>query len=66
MSFALCPDEGFPRLWRFVDDGVLPANVVSTLDPAQNVQVIARNLFDRLPELERLSVLHTHRTLIYV
>ncbi len=66
MAYALCPDEGFPRVWRFVPQGVLPDGVLCTLDPVQNVQVIDKDLFDKLPEFpERHLVLRTQRSQMY-
>ena len=67
MSFALCPDDGLPRLWRFVEDETMTTdNVVSILDSDQNLLVINRTLFDKLGELERHIVLRTQHHLEYV
>ena len=61
MAYAICPDEGYPRVWRFVPTGVLPSGVLSTLDPAQNVQVIDKDLFDKLLQFpDQHLVLRTH------
>lgn len=66
MAYAICPDEGFPRVWRFVPQGVLPDGVLCTLDPVQNVQVIDRELYDRLPAFpEQHLVLRTHRAQMF-
>lgn len=65
MTFALCPENGYPRIWRYVDKDALPDNIVSTLDPVQNVQVIRRDLFDQLTDLEKLIVQHTRQRIVY-
>lgn len=61
MAFTLCPDDGLPRLWRFVAPGVLPPGVLCTLDKEQNLLIIDREAFDQLPELERHQILRTAR-----
>lgn len=67
MSFALCPDDGLPRLWRFVEDETMTTdNVVSILDSDQNLLVINRTLFDKLGEHEQHIVLRTQHHLEYV
>ena len=61
MSFAICPDEGYPRIWRYVDSSAMPyPDIVATLDRAQNVLVINKPVFDRLDELSQIRVLRTH------
>lgn len=57
-SFALNPDEGPPRLFRFVYD--LPDEVIATLDEKNNLLRINRPLFEQLSEHEQASVLRTH------
>jgi hypothetical protein len=67
MAFALCPDQGPPRLWRFVDDDVMTADrVVSILDSGQNILVINKPLYEQLGELNRHMLLRTQRHLEYV
>jgi hypothetical protein len=67
MGFALCPDEGPPRLWRFVDDDIMTAGgMVSMLIKSQNLLVINKPLFDRLGELNQHMVLRTHARIEYV
>lgn len=67
MSFALCPDDGLPRLWRFVEDETMTKDsVVSILDSGQNLLVINRTLFDKLGEHEQHIVLRTQHHLEYV
>lgn len=69
MAFALCPDNGPPRLWRFVDSslgwGVAGLPVVSILQRDENVLKIDRVAFEQLGELERHMVLRTHSTFVY-
>lgn len=60
MGFAICPDDGPPRLWRYVDDpDMTAAGMVTSLDQKQNILVINRPLFDSLGELEKVQVLRT-------
>lgn len=65
MPYALCPDDGPPRLWRFVNGGSLPNDVVSMLDKKQNLLLINKNLFDQLGELEKHEILRTHASIEY-
>lgn len=66
MAYALCPEEGLPRIWRFVPKGVLPNGVLCTLDPVQNVLVIDKDLYDNLvPFPDQHLVLRTHATKMY-
>jgi hypothetical protein len=67
MPYALCPDDGLPRLWRFVDDDIMTAaNMVSLLDKEKNLLIINRQLYERLSELNRHMVLRTHARCEYV
>jgi hypothetical protein len=66
MTFALCPDDGLPRLWRFVDDDTMTtAKLVALLDAKQNLLIINRPLFDQLGEMDRHQVLRTHSRCTY-
>ena len=65
MSFAICPDDGLPRLWRFVASGSLPEEVIATLDKAQNLLTIDRGLFEQLAPLEQHMLLRTHAPVNY-
>jgi hypothetical protein len=64
MAFSLCPDDGLPRLWRFVARGALPSGVLCKLDERINLLTIDKEAFDQLPELERHMVLRTQRQVI--
>ncbi len=68
MPFALCPDTGPPRLWRFVDDDImLAARLVAMLDEKSNLLIINRELFEQLPEFpDRHQVLRTHARCTFV
>ena len=68
MSFNLCPDDGPPRLWRFVDDDrtMTEGCIVSVLHKEENCLIINRALFDQLPELQRHMVLRTHNEREYI
>lgn len=59
MTFNLCPDDGYPRLWRFVAPGVLPVNMLCRLDREFNVLTIDKEAFDKLQPLEQHRVLRT-------
>lgn len=69
MSFALCPDNGPPRLWRFVDEslgwgaGGLP--IAAILHSDENILKIDRVCYEQLGELERHMLLRTHRRFVY-
>jgi hypothetical protein len=62
MSFAICPDNGPPRLWRFVGSGELGyvggAPIVAILLPG-NILKIDRELYEQLPWIEQHQLLRT-------
>lgn len=65
MDFAFCPDEGYPRLMRYVSSEAMPTpNTITTLDREQNVLVINKPIFDRLMELDRHRVLRTQKDIL--
>lgn len=59
MSFTLCPDDGYPRLWRFVAPGVLPDGVLCMLDKKLNILTINKEAYDTLQPLEQHRVLRS-------
>ncbi len=64
MAFTLCPDDGPPRLWRFVAAGELGfagggLPVVSVLLPG-NILMIDNELFHELTDMDRHMLLRTH------
>lgn len=59
MGFTLCPDDGYPRIWRFVASGVLPTGVLCTLDRERNILTIDREAFDKLTPADKHQVLRT-------
>lgn len=63
MTFAICPEGGYPRLFRFdiTDDRVL-----SELDEAQNLLRINKYLFDQLPEHLQHEVYKTHAKILTI
>jgi hypothetical protein len=69
MAFALCPDNGLPRLWRFVDQslgwgaGGLP--VVAILHREENILKIDRVALGQLGEMEQHMALRTHSRFVY-
>jgi hypothetical protein len=64
MSFALCPDGGPPRIWRYLPSGQLQPFVLSVLDSKHNILYIDEGLFHELPELDRHRVLRTHERIL--
>lgn len=67
MAFALCPDDGLPRLWRFVDDEAMTTDrVVSALDSKKNLLVINKPLYDQLLPMDQHILLRTQRRFEYV
>lgn len=65
MAFTLCPDDGPPRLWRFVEPGGLPPGVLASLDDGQNLLIIDKELFDRMCWLDQHRLLRTQRSTTY-
>lgn len=57
MVFAFNPDNGPPRVIRFVD--VLTDNVLAVLDKKQNVLVIVRRHYERLSWVQQHRLLRT-------
>lgn len=67
MKFAFTPDEGPPRLERYVEAGTLPGeNLVALFDPANNLLVINRDLFEKLQPTDKHRVLRTRKTSLSV
>jgi len=62
-DFAMCPRDGYPRLFRFnlVDD-----KIVSILDPETNLLRINRYFYDRLPEYLQHEVLKTKARMLTI
>lgn len=61
------PQNGPPRLFRYVDATVLPGyNTVSYLDKTNNLLLINRELFEQLPWYEKARIRNTSETLIEV
>lgn len=66
MGFALCPDNGPPRLWRFVDDDILTAGrIAAMLDAEQNLLIVNRPVFDTMTEQDQHITLRTHARFVY-
>ena len=64
MAFAICPDNGLPRLFRMVEAGKLPDGLICRLDRNQNILEIDRAKFEALLKIEQHVVLRTHRAFI--
>lgn len=66
-KFAFNPDDGPPRIIRYVEPGTLPGkDLLSIYDPTQNLLIINKELFERLSATDKSQVLRTHRTSITV
>ena len=67
MAFAFCPDDGLPRLMRYVEPGSLPGtDLLAVLDPKLNLLIINRALFELLSKEDQHRVLRTQKTSISV
>ena len=67
MAFAFTPDDGPPRLIRYVDRGTLPAaNLLAVYDKSQNLLIIDREHFERLDWAQKHITLRTHRPFLEV
>jgi hypothetical protein len=67
MAFAMNPDEGYARIFRYVEPGTLPSrNLLCVYDRSQNLLVIGKEKFAQLSDTERHLVLRTHRPFIEV
>lgn len=63
MDFALCPDNGPPRLIRF---GRIDGKTLSVIDAENNVLRIDLDFFGRLSHAEQEFVIRTRLPLISV
>lgn len=60
MNFQLVPDDGPPRIVRFVSSADMPnSNTVALLDQKTNVLRVARELYDQLSPEMQYSVIST-------
>ena len=60
MSFNLLPDGGPPRLLRFVDPSTFGTpSVVAVLDPAKNLLLVDKEVFDLLDREDQDRILKT-------
>lgn len=60
MSFAFVPDDGPPRLIRFVGPDQFPSSdTIATLDRPNNLLRVNRELFEQLDKEEQEKVLRT-------
>lgn len=60
MAFAMCPDDGLPRIYRYLPR-LLGPNIVSYLDAENNILRISRENFDKLSPMDKHQVLRTHQ-----
>lgn len=66
MGFALCPDDGPPRLWRYIDDDIMTtANMVSMLDKKRNILFINKPVFEKLTDIDKHMALRTQVQFLY-
>lgn len=65
MVFTLCPDDGPPRLWRFVAPGELglskAGNPIVAVLLDGNILKIDRELFNKMGWIDQHLVLRTQR-----
>lgn len=70
MAYALCPDNGPPRLWRRVSlhEAVAPPHedMITYLDGATNTLVIVEERFYELPWIDQHRILRTHAPLTII
>lgn len=64
MKLAFNPADVPMRLFRYVQPGVLPDNVLCIFDPTQNLQIINKELYDQLSDVDQKILLRTQRTSI--
>jgi hypothetical protein len=62
-DFAMSPDRGPPRLFRFVDGDVLPAGTIAHLDKENNVLTIDKLAYEMLTLVQQSALLRTHAIL---
>lgn len=63
MNFAICPEGGLPRLFRFdIDDD----RILSELDVTNNILHINRYLFGMLYDYQQQEVFKTHSKILRV
>ncbi len=60
----LCPDNGLPRIIRFVTSEVLPDNIVSYLDESKNLLRINKGIYDTLDKMVQQRIEKTSITTI--
>lgn len=58
-DFAFNPDNGPARLFRYVEPGVLPDDVICVFHEDDNLLIINRELFELLSDVEKKQVLRT-------
>lgn len=67
MVFAFNPDDGPPRLFRYVEPGTLPSrDLLSIYDKTQNLLIIDRAHFAKLSDVEKHFVLRTQQPFIEI
>src|SRR5579871_3786434 len=60
MNFSMMPDDGPPRVVRFVTDGSLGTSTVAVLDKSLNVLRVDRDFFDKLTKSEQSLAIKTN------
>lgn len=67
MAFAFNPDDGLPRIIRYVDAGTLPAtNLLALYDKGANLLIIDRDYFGKLSATEQHIVLRTQKSFLEI
>jgi hypothetical protein len=67
MDFAFCPDNGPPRLVRYVDQSVMPSDTtIAVYDARNNLLLVSHHLFEQLFTDQRERVLRTQAPFIEI
>lgn len=67
MPFAFNPDDGPPRLIRFVEPGTLPdKNLLAIYVKSDNLLIVDRKLYDTLSPVQQKLTLRTHKSSLTV
>ena len=61
ITYALIPDNGPPRVVRFVRSGVLPAGTLAMLDTKRKLLLVNHMRYLRLSPLERHALICTNK-----
>lgn len=63
MTFAVCPAQGLPRVWRF---DLTEPGILARLDKSKNLMRINKDIFDQLDRLQQWEVMRSSALVIEV